>query len=115
MAILTAQDIQDLVTTTQRDLGPPRFQQIAQNLVGYEVFPKWFKRDKVIFEGGTGIQRILMTKLTNRARHVGLLDTDSVNIADVLTSMRVDWRHLQTDWSLIYQTDILMNSGKALI
>jgi hypothetical protein len=115
MAVLTAADMADLVATTQRDLGPPRFQQIAQNLVNYEVFPKWFKRDKVLFEGGTGIQRTLMTKLSGRARHVGLLDTDSVNITDVLTTMRVDWRHLQTDWSLIYQTDILMNSGRAVI
>ena len=34
---LTAQDVVDLVKTTQRELGPLRFQQIAQSLQYYEV------------------------------------------------------------------------------
>jgi hypothetical protein len=37
---LTAQDVVDLVKTTQRHLGPLRFQQIAQRLQYYEVFSK---------------------------------------------------------------------------
>lgn len=115
MASLHANDIADLVATTLRDLGPAKFQQIAQNLQDYEVFPKWFKRDRVTFDSGIGIQKTLMYKLSNQAGHVGLLDVDQPNIADVLTQLQVDWVHAQTHWSLIYQTDILMNSGKALI
>jgi hypothetical protein len=115
MASLHANDIADLVATTLRDLGPAKFQQIAQNLQDYEVFPKWFKRDRIAFDGGIGIQKTLMYKLSNQAGHVGLLDVDQPNIADVLTQLQVDWVHAQTKWSLIYQTDILMNSGKALV
>lgn len=115
MPTLTATDIADLVATTLKDLGPMRFQQIAQNLQYYEVFSRWFRRDKVVFDSGQGIQRTLMSKLSGRARHVGLLEPDSTNIVDVLDQLSIPWRHAQTDWGLIYQTDILMNAGRALI
>ena len=113
---LTAQDVVDLVKTTQRELGPLRFQQIAQSLQYYEVFSKWFKKDRVSFDTGIGIQRTLMTKTAaGAARHVGFLEKDSTNIVDVLENLQVDWRHATTSWGLIYQTDILMNNGAARI
>lgn len=116
MAALTATDIADLVAGTLRDLGPLRFQQIAQSLQYYEVFSKWFKKDKVVFDSGLGIQRTLMNRLdSTSAKHVGLMDTDQTNIPDVIDQLQIPWRHVQTSWGLIYQTDILMNRGKSLI
>lgn len=116
MAQLRATQVGDLVATTLRDLGPLRFQQAAQDLQYYEVFSKWFKRDKVIFDSGIGIQRTLMLKRSSGiARHVGLNDDDQTNIRDVLTQMTVDWVHLTTNWGLHYQSDILMNRGRALV
>lgn len=116
MATLTADDIADLVAGTLKDLGRLNFQQIAQNLVHYEVFSKWFKKDKIAFDSGIGIQRTLMNRLaTGTARHVGYLEADRVNIQNHLTTMSVPWRHLTTNWGLIYQTDILMNRGPSLI
>jgi hypothetical protein len=116
MATLAAADIADLVAGTLRDLGPLKFQQIAQNLPYYEVFSRWFRKDKVTFDSGYGIQKTLMNKLdAESSKHVGLMDTDSVNIPDVLDQLTVPWRHAQTSWGLIYQTDILMNRGKSLI
>jgi len=115
MATLTATDIGDLVKGVLNDLGKMKFQQIAQNLQHYEVFSKWFKKDKVAFDNGIGIQRTLMNKLSNSASHVGLLDPLQVNIVDVLDQLTVPWRHARTHWALIYQTDILMNSGQSSI
>jgi hypothetical protein len=116
MNALRASDIPDIVATTRVSDGPLRFQQIAQDLTFYEVFSRWFKRDKVMFTSGYKIQRTLMTE-TNRAaaKHVGFMEPDDVNIVDVLTSMSVEWVHAQTDWGIVYQTDVLMNSGKDLI
>lgn len=114
--VLTALDIADLVATTLYDLGPNRFQNIAQNLQYYEVFSKWFKKDKIQFDSGIGIQRTLMSKFdATAARHVGLMATDQVNIPDVIDQLQVPWRHVETNWGLIYQTDILMNRGKSMI
>jgi hypothetical protein len=115
MASITATDISDLVAGVLYDLGKLKFQQIAQNLQHYEVFSRWFKKDKVAFDSGIGIQRTLMNKLTNSAAHVGLLDPLQVNISDVLDQLQIPWRHARTHWALIYQTDILMNSGKSQI
>ena len=114
MATLTATGIADLVVTTLRDLGRLKFQQIAQSLQDYEVFSKWFRKDKVVFDSGIGIQRTLMTKTSGAARFVGLLEEDSVNIPDVLTQLQVDWRHLTTSWAFIYQ-ETLMNRGRAMV
>ena len=115
MATLTANDIVDLVAGTLLDLGPNKFSQIAQELQHYEVMGKWLKKDKMIFDDGRGIQRNLMSKLSNQAAHVGLTDTDNADIPDLMDQLNVPWRHAQTKWAFIYQTDILMNRGKSLI
>ncbi len=115
MAALTADDIVDLVAGTLRDLGPNKFSQIAQDLQHYEVMGKWLKKDKIVFDDGRGIQRNLMSRLSNQAAHVGLTDTDSADIPDLMDQLNIPWRHAQTKWAFIYQTDILMNRGKSLI
>ena len=115
MAILAATDVADVVAGTLRELGRLKFQQIAQNLQSYEVMSQWFKTDKVQFQSGIGIQKTLMNALSDQAGHVGLLDTDNGDIPDLLDNIQVDWRHAQTKWSIIYQSDILMNRGEALI
>lgn len=114
MAVLTPTDLQDLVAGTLRELGRMKFQQIAQSLVRYEVFPKWFKRDKVQFDDGVGIQRTLMNRLSGAARHVGLLEVDQVSITDVVDQLQINWVHAETSWGFIYQ-ETLMNRGKSLI
>lgn len=111
---LTALDIADLVAGTLRELGKLKFQQIAQNLQDYEVFSKWFKKDKVQFDSGIGIQRTLMNRLSGAASHVGLLDEDNVNITDVIDQLQIPWRHARTSWGFIYQ-ETLMNRGEALV
>lgn len=116
MAALTALDVTDLVASTLYDLGRMKFQNIAQSLVHYEVFSKWFKKDKVAFDSGIGIQRTLLNTVdSNAANHVGLMDSDQVNIIDVIDLLTVPWRHAQTSWAIHYVSDILMNSGKSLI
>ncbi len=111
---LTDLQISDLVVGTLRELGRMRFQQIAQTLQDYEVFPVWFKKDRVQFDSGIGIQRTLMNRLSGAAAHVGLLDQDDVNITDVLTQLQIPWVHARTSWGFIRQ-ETLMNRGEALI
>ncbi len=114
MPALTADDILDLVKGTLRHLGRPKFEQIAQTLQRYEVFPKWFKKDKATFDHGIGIQRSLMTRLSTAARHVGFTAVLQHNIEDLIEQMYVPWRHAETHWSYIFQ-ETLMNRGEALI
>lgn len=111
---ITDQDIADLVVGTQRDLGRLKFQQIAQNVTDYELFPVWWKKDKVTFDSGIGIQKTLMNRLPDVARHVGWTEADAPAISDLLTTLNIPWRHATTSWSYKRQ-EMLMNRGKALI
>lgn len=111
---ITDQDINDLVIGTQKDLGRPNFQQIAQNLTDYELFPIWWKRDKVTYGDGIGIQKSLMNRLPDVARHVGWTEADTPSIQDLLTNLNIPWRHATTHWSYKRQ-EMLMNRGKSLI
>lgn len=114
MAAVTENDYVDLVRGTLKDLGRLKFQQVAQNLVDYEVFPNWFTKDKVVFDSGIGIQKSLMARLPGAAKHVGWTDTDSPAIVDLMEQISIPWRHATTNWSWKFQ-ETLMNRGDALI
>lgn len=114
MPTLTDRDIADLMIGTLANYGPPRFQQIAQELQYYEVMSKWLKRDKVTFDGGHGIKRTLLTRTGQSAQHIGLAEEDTVSIVDLLEQIDVPWRHLDANWAFIRQ-ETLINRGKALV
>ena len=115
MATLTPNDISDLVAGTLYELGRLKFQQIAQNLQSYEIFSHWFKKERMSFDGGIGIQRTLMNRFdSNAAKHVGMSDPDDVNITDLIDQLQVPWRHVQTTWGFFY-SETLINRGKAMV
>lgn len=116
MATLAALDMGDFVAATLADLGELKFQQIGQTLQHFEVFSKWFKKDRVQFDSGTQIQRNLMLSFdSTAASHVGLDESDQTGTPDVLVQLQVPWRFAQAGWSIWYKTDVLMNRGKSMI
>ncbi len=112
---LHAGDFADLVVGTLNDLERLKFSQIAQDLQDYEVMGKWLKKDRVIKDGGRGIQRSLMLHLEDVANHVGLLDEDDISIGDHLADITVPWVHARTGWAFEFRSDVLMNKGKSLV
>lgn len=112
MTKLTDSAYVDAVKATQRDLGPPKFQQIAQSFPDYEVFPRLLKKDKVSIQSGRGIQRNLMTRVPDAARFVAYDEVDRPTQEDLLEQMQVDWCHADTHYTWKRQ-DRLMNSGDA--
>jgi len=114
MAELSLEQINDLLLGTLKELGRNRFQQIAQKLQQYPVISRWFRKNKIQFDEGLGIQRNLMITTSNQARHTGVMTTDSVDIPSLMAQLSINWRHLQSAWAFNYQ-EILVNRGKALI
>lgn len=114
MPTLTTDQLLDLTKSTLKDLGVGRFQQIAQHYQRLEVFARWFKKDKMQFSGGVGIQRNLMTDLPSSAKHVGHLEEDSVDLVDLMAQMNIPWRMATTNWMVIAQ-EAMMNKGKSFI
>ena len=56
MAYLQADDIADMIKTTQRDLGRMKWTDISYNLQEYIALPMILQREKVSFQSGYGIQ-----------------------------------------------------------
>ncbi len=99
MPTLTHEDILDLVTTTQKNLGPMKWTEIATDLTHYEVLSKMMKKDKVKFFTGNGIQRNLMIDDSGAAHHTSMYATDNVNVDDVMTTFTVPFRHSTTNYA----------------
>lgn len=114
MAELSLEQINDLLLGTLKELGRNRFQQIAQPLQQYPVISRWFRKNKVQFDEGLGIQRNLMITLSNQARHTGVMTTDTADIPSLMAQLSINWRHMQNAWAFAYQ-EILTNRGKALV
>lgn len=110
MSDIHAKQIDDLVTTTLDKLGRGRIIQIAQTQPKYEVYSKWFKKDKVTFSGGTGITQTLATKLPGSARHVGMYSQDSLQVVNLLKTMSVPWIHATANWGYELR-EMMMNKG----
>lgn len=111
---LTADEIVDIATTTLKELGPPRFNSIAESLVDYHFFRTMMRKEKVTFEGGTGIERKIMVDTSGNARNTGLFATDTINVTDVMKTITIPWRHATTNYA-IEKRENLMNMGRSKI
>lgn len=114
MATLQASEILDLTTSTLRELGRLKFTSIAERLQEYPVMKDFIKKDKMQFDDGYGIQRTIMIDHSNGASHVGMYNTDTVNVSDVLKTITVPWRHTTTAYAWD-RRELLMNRGASRI
>lgn len=97
---LTAVQVGDLVQTTLRDLGKPRFTEIATNLQKHTAMRNLLKRNRVELQSGYGLQWDVMVGQTGAAANVGLYNTDTVNDVDVMTQAQADWRFSNTNYPI---------------
>ncbi len=121
MGTLRAQDIADLTNLTLNNLEKGKIQNIAQNSVDYPMYrtiflgdgkssmSRWYNTD-----GGTLIQRQLMYKVSDSARHVGLYEPDIVNVEDVTTQLTCRWAMATTNWAFD-EREFFHNKGEARI
>ena len=68
MAFLQADDIADLIKTTQRDLGRMKWTDISYSLQEYVALPMLLQREKVSFQSGYGIQWNVATATSGAAK-----------------------------------------------
>ena len=111
---VTDAEIADLITSTLKNLGPPKIRQIAQDLTEYEMASKWFKKSKVVFDSGTGVKETLMFKYSDTARHVGLYEQDTLVIEPLLSNIEIGWVHLTNHYGF-ERRELLMNRGESKI
>ena len=72
MATLQADDIVDLITLTQKDLGKMRWTDLSYDLQEYVALPSLLQKEKVAFGSGYGMQWNVMTGTSGATRDTGL-------------------------------------------
>jgi len=111
---LQADNILDLVTTTQKELGRLKWTDLTTDLQEFIFLPKILKKEKVQFGSGYGIQWNVMTDFNKNARHVGLFAKDVINVADSMRIASIPWRHCTVAYA-IDRREIAMNRDPAKI
>lgn len=112
MSDLSDVQILDLAISTLNEFGPLRFNQIAQDIQRFEAFMRIMKKDRVGFEGGIGLERKLQLTTMGAAKNTGLFATDSINVADTMSSIDIPWRHSVTSYAF-ERRELLENRSKS--
>ena len=111
MAGLRMSNLVDLTRTTLEDLPKLEF-EYEFDYQDYEVVNRWMTKRNIEIQSGYGIKRNIVLKNSGNASHVGLYETTTVNVADVMSQLTAPWAHAQTFWS-IERREALANRSPA--
>jgi hypothetical protein len=106
--VLTPSGLNDLVQTTLRDLGKPKFTEIASDLQRHTAMKNLLRKNRVTLQSGYGVQWDVMVNHSGSAANVGLGAADTVSIVDTMTQATADWRNTTANYAVIGQ-EISMN------
>ncbi len=112
--VLTATQLNDLVNTTLRDLGKPRFTEIATDLQEHTAMKNLLRKNRVMIQSGYGVQWDVMVTHAGSAQNVGLGASDNVNIPDTMVQATADWRNTTANYA-IEGREISMNEEPSRI
>lgn len=112
--MITVDQINDLVTISQRELGKLRWTNIATDLQEYTAMQRLLRKKKIRFDSGTHVQWNVMVDYVESAKNVSLWGVDSVNVGDAMKTAYIPWRHCTTNYA-IDRREVKMNSGAAKI
>lgn len=107
--------ILDLVIGVLDQMDPGNFEQIAQELQDYEIMGTLLEKDKLLTQGGRGIERRMMTKTAGSFRHTSPYEDDVINIVDLLKKMIVRWVHATANWAFETGEILQCADGKTLV
>ena len=99
MANIQAEDLNDLLTTTDKHIKRFRFTEIAADLQDHIAVRNLLRRNRVDFQSGTHVQWQAMVTTTGRAKNSGLYEVDDVNVGDVMQSAEIPWKHATVNWA----------------
>lgn len=111
---LQADGIADLIKMTQRDLGKMKWTEVATDIQDHIAFNTLWRRERINFQSGYGIQWNIQTTHSGAASHRGLYGVDNVNVGDVMQTANIPWRHANTNYA-IERRELAMNRLPARI
>ncbi len=114
MAALLATQLNDLVQTTLRNLGKPKFTSIAAPLQKYVAMRNLLRKNRIEFQSGYGAQWDVQVDHSHSSEHTGLGAVDHLEIVDTMVQAQADWRNTTSHYSFIGQ-EMDMNREPARI
>lgn len=111
---LNATQLNDLVQTTLRDLGKPKFTEIATDTQDHIVMKNLVRKNRAVLSSGYGVQWDVMINHAQSFANVGLGQSDVVNQIDTMVQATADWRFSTANYSFFAQ-EIDMNREPARI
>ena len=105
---ISASDLGDLITTTQRELGELKYTDLSTDVQFYTALSRLFQESQVSYEAGPSIQWNLMTSNSGAAHQTGLFAVDNINISDVMATADIPWKHTTVNYA-IERREIAMN------
>ncbi len=114
MAVIQAENINDVVNDAIKDLGKPNFTDISSTIQKHVAMPNLLRKDRAVLESGTGIQFNVLVAQSNAARNVSVGESDNVNQADGMVQASTVWRNTNTSYQIIHQL-VSMNREPARI
>ena len=99
MAIAVS-DLQDLITTTQKELGELKWTEIATDLTEHTALSSLLQESRVQFSAGTSVQWNIMVDNSGLAKDTSLFATDEVNIGDVMKTAEIGWKHQTVNYAI---------------
>ena len=103
-------DLADLIALTLNDLPKQEF-EVAWDNQDYE-FCRIYQTERMEVDGGPQIERKVMFDHTGNARYRRLFDTDEPAIGDVMSTIKVPWTQIGTNYSWD-RLEILRNKNSA--
>ncbi len=100
---LVASSVIDLVNTTLRNLGKPKFTDISSPLQRHTAMRNLLRKNRRELESGYGIQFNVQVNQSNSAANVGLGASDDVDIVDLQVQATADWRNTTCNYAIISQ------------
>jgi len=110
MSKYTADQVADLIKSTQYELGKGKITDISQTMQNFVALPQILKRKQKQNTAGAGIQRQVLTTRGGNARQTGLFDQDNINVNDGLQTVTVPWRYTTNAYAFDLREDA-MNGG----
>lgn len=115
MATLTANDIPDLIESTENDLGRMKLTDLTSTVQHYRGYNRLWREPQVDVQGGANININILTEQNNTSRFVGMyaVDGDATQV-DGLDHGTVPWRFADFYWAW-EENEMDINSGAAVI
>lgn len=112
---MEAQDVADLVESTQAELGKAHITNLASRLQRHIAMTHLMRKGKVKFKTGGIASRVNVMKThSGAARHVGLFSQDISIVGDAFAHGEVPWRFTETHY-MFDRHEPEFNSGEAEI